>query len=360
MSQTSPLAPNEPAILGQAVEVLAAVALGTLGSTDPPDPVAELPGLLEDLELGQVGDVGDVLQLQAVAEVGPVVAEPLHRVVVVEPRQRERELLAAELPGHGGDQDLHRGHDVLVLDERHLDVELGELRLAVGAQVLVAEAAGDLEVAVEAGDHQELLVELGRLRQGVEMPGVDPAGDQEVAGTLGRAAAQDGRLDLEEVLLAHDVAHELAKAVAEDEDPLHVGPAEVEVAILQAQLLVGLGPVHLEGRRGRGVVEHQLGGPDLDRAGLELGVLLAGKPGGDDPLDPDHVLVAELARSGLQLGAGVGLEDDLGDPVAVAQVDEDQPAEIAPGVHPAVEHNGLPDMVLRQFAAGMSPFQQHV
>ena len=95
-----------------------------------------------------------------------------------------------------------RRHDVLVLDERHLDVELGELGLAVGAQVLVAEAAGDLEVAVEAGDHQELLVELGRLRQGVEVPGVDPAGDQEVAGALGRAAAQDGRLDLEEALLA--------------------------------------------------------------------------------------------------------------------------------------------------------------
>ena len=36
------------------------------------------------------------------------------------------------------------------LDEAHLQVELGELGLAVGAQVLVAEAAHDLEVAVEA------------------------------------------------------------------------------------------------------------------------------------------------------------------------------------------------------------------
>ena len=280
--------------------------------------------------------------------------------MVLESRERKCELLAAELPGHGGDEELHRGQDVLVLDERHLDVELGELRLAVGSQVLVAEAAGDLEVAVEARDHQQLLVELGRLRQGVEMPGVHPAGDQEVTGTLGSAAAQDGRLDLEEALLAQDVAHELAKAVADDEDPLHVGPAEVKEAILQPQLLVGLGPVHLEGRRGRGVVEHQLGGPDLDRAGLELEVLLAGKPVGDDPLDPDHVLITEVARSGLQRGAGVGLEDHLGDPVAVAQVDEDQPAEIAPGVHPAVEHNGMPDMILRQISAGVSPFQQHV
>ena len=35
-------------------------------------------------------------------------------------------------------------------DEAHLEVELGELGLAVAAQVLVAEAARDLEVAVHA------------------------------------------------------------------------------------------------------------------------------------------------------------------------------------------------------------------
>ena len=56
------------------------------------------------------------------------------------------------------------------IDERHFQVQLRELRLAVGPQVLVAEAAGDLHVAVVAGDHQDLLVKLRRLRQGVELP----------------------------------------------------------------------------------------------------------------------------------------------------------------------------------------------
>ena len=55
------------------------------------------------------------------------------------------------------------------LDERGLDIELGEFRLAVGAQVFVAEAFGDLEVAVEAGDHQQLLEQLRRLRQREEL-----------------------------------------------------------------------------------------------------------------------------------------------------------------------------------------------
>ena len=41
------------------------------------------------------------------------------------------------------------GHDVVGVGEAHLDVELHELELAVGAQVLVAQAARDLVVAVE-------------------------------------------------------------------------------------------------------------------------------------------------------------------------------------------------------------------
>jgi len=45
------------------------------------------------------------------------------------------------------------------------EVDLREFRLTVGAKVFVAEALDDLIVAVEAGDHQELLEELRRLRQ---------------------------------------------------------------------------------------------------------------------------------------------------------------------------------------------------
>ena len=41
--------------------------------------------------------------------------------------------LAGELLRQGGDQGFHRVHDVLVLDERHLDIELAEFGLAVGA-----------------------------------------------------------------------------------------------------------------------------------------------------------------------------------------------------------------------------------
>ena len=105
----------------------------------------------------------------------------------------------------------------MVVDERHLDVELGEFRLPVGAKVFVAEAAGDLEIAVEAGDHQELLVELGRLGQGVEMPGMKRLATRKSRAPFGCAAAQDRRFDLEETHVRHRPPHELREPVAEDE-----------------------------------------------------------------------------------------------------------------------------------------------
>ena len=53
------------------------------------------------------------------------------------------------------------------LDEGRLDVELGELELAVGPEVLVPQAPGDLVVPVHAGHHEELLGQLRALGQDV-------------------------------------------------------------------------------------------------------------------------------------------------------------------------------------------------
>ena len=59
--------------------------------------------------------------------------------------------------------------DVVLVDERHLDVDLGELRLAIDAQVFIAEAFDDLEIPIEAGHHVQLFEELRRLSEGEEL-----------------------------------------------------------------------------------------------------------------------------------------------------------------------------------------------
>ena len=62
-------------------------------------------------------------------------------------------------------------HHVVGIGEAHLGVELHELELAIGAQVLVAQTARDLVVAIEAADHQQLLEQLRALRERVERAG---------------------------------------------------------------------------------------------------------------------------------------------------------------------------------------------
>ncbi len=163
-------------------------------------------GCLEDAELGAGEVAGQVGELDAEAQVGLVRAEPRHRVGVGHPGQRQRDLVAGDLAPQGRDDRLADADDVLAGDEGHLQVDLGELRLPVLAEVLVAEAAGELVVALKAADHEELLEQLRRLRQGVPVARAQPDGDEEVAGAFRRGPGQVRRLDVHEPVVAHHVA----------------------------------------------------------------------------------------------------------------------------------------------------------
>jgi hypothetical protein len=111
-------------------------------------------------------------------------------------------------------------------------------KLAIGAQIFVAEAASDLEVAVEAGDHQDLFEDLRRLRQRVEFAGMHAAGNQKIARAFGRGFGQNRRFDLEKALLAEALADRQRNFVAQAEVVLHLGPAQVHVAVLEPHFLV--------------------------------------------------------------------------------------------------------------------------
>ena len=85
---------------------------------------------------------------------------------------------------------------------------------------------------------------------------------------------------------------------------LQLGAAEVEVAVLEADLFVGDGRVvgDGEGRGFRVVEEQQLGGDDFDLAGGHVGVFeafaaLADAAGGGDDV---------LGAGGFGLGVGLG------------------------------------------------------
>ena len=246
------------------------------------------------------------------------------------------QLHAAHLLEQMAGQVLEDLEHVLLLYERHLAVNLRELRLAVGTQVFVAEALGYLEVTVETAHHQQLLQCLRALRQGIELAGVHARRHHEVAGTLGRRADEDRRLHLDEVAAVKEVADEDGHPVAQLQVLAHGRTAQVQVAVLHADVVAAVGLI-LDGEGGReALAEHvQLRYQYLDVARGHLRVLRLALA------HLAHGLYAELAsqlvrtlteRSVLRL-----VEHQLCNTIAVAQVDERHAAHLARALNPSGE-----------------------
>lgn len=184
-----------------------------------------------------------VLHGEVDAQVGLIRAVGLHRVTIGDAAEGRlgRNVVLAVLGEDRREHVLEHGKDVVLRGEGHLHVELVELAgAAVTAGVLVAEARGDLEIAVEARRHEQLLELLRRLRQRVELAGVLARGHEIVARALRTGGREDGRRDLEEAVRGHGGAQRGHHLATEDDVFLHGGVAQVEIAVLQAQRLVGV------------------------------------------------------------------------------------------------------------------------
>ncbi len=91
---------------------------------------------------------------------------------------------------------------------------------------------------------------------------------------------------------------------------------------------------------------------NLDVAGRHLRVGGALRALADEAIDPDNVLVAEVAGGVVGVPGDLGVEDDLGDAEAVAQIDEDQAAKVTTAVDPALQRHLLAGVVEPELAAG--------
>ncbi len=303
---------------------------------------------LEGAELGRFEALAHVEELEAEARVGLVDAEPVHRLL---PRHTPER--GCTLAPHGRDRALHRlrdgGHHVVGVGEAHLHVVLHELELAIGARVLVAQASGDLEVPVEASDHQQLLEQLRALRQGVERTGLEPRRHHEVARSLRRGRDQHRRLDLDELLLGHRVPHGVVHHRPHAEVALHAVAPEVEIPVLEPERLVGLDALERDRRR-LGRVEHfqpRRGNLDLPRCQLRVDGSL--RTVTHDAVDPDHILGAQLVR--VRPVGSVRVDDDLHDAGGVAHVEEHDAAVVTTTRHPAAHADLLVDVLGAQIAA---------
>jgi hypothetical protein len=200
---------------------------------------------------------------------------------------------------------------------------------------------GDLEVALEARDHQQLLELLRALRQGVDRARLLARGDDEITRPLGCRLDEQWRLDLEEAVGVMHVGDRAQQARPQCQALAHRLAPEVEIAVLEAEALVDLG-VRLVDRKGRGLrfrQDAQVARPQLDLARRELRILGTRQAAGDLTLHAHRELRPKPARGRVHLRPLRPVDDDLGDPLAVADVEEDQLAEVAPPVDPARQAN---------------------
>ena len=182
--------------------------------------------------------LGHVLHLDGVSQVRLISAVLSHGLVEGDAWEDLGNRLAlGELGKDALEDRLHRLEHVVLLDETHLDVELIELAgQAVGARVLVAETRRDLKIAIEARHHDELLVLLRRLGQGVEVALMNAARYQEVASTFRRRRGQDRCRELEKAGGRHFIANGTGNRDAAHDVVVQRVPAQIQEAVLQAQV----------------------------------------------------------------------------------------------------------------------------
>ena len=246
--------------------------------------------------------------------------------------------------------------NIFHIDERHLDVELGEFRLAVGAKVFVAEAARHLNVTVVARDHEKLLIELRRLRQRVERALSNAARNEIVARAFGRALAKNRRFDFEEPVLVEIIAQRLRNAVAKRENALHLRTPKVDIAVFQAHLFGRNFRRRREERDRLGPVQNdELRRFDFNFARRHIAINESFGPREHFAFDLNDVFVMERLDELKELWIAVGdVKDRLRLAVTVANIDKENAAMIARGIDPSAQRNRFSDVRRAQFAACFS------
>jgi len=232
--------------------------------------------------------------------------------------------------------------NALGLRIRHLQIDLGELRLAVGAQVFVAEATHNLKVLVESRDHQDLLEHLRRLRQGIERSRLHAAGYQIIACALRRRSGHEWRFDFEEPLPRKIVADCLGHLVPRLNVELHHIAAQVNVAVLQPGLFVGQRCIRRqEWRQLRLVQNAQLFRHQFHFARGHVRIDGAGIAQPHSAGHGDNVFVAQRSSLFVDRRVAIGIDHNLGHARAVPQIQEEQAPVVAALVHPPHEHGLL-------------------
>ena len=303
----------------------------------------------------------DILAGQVNAQVGLVRAIALHGLQVWNPPEgRGGGHGIRAILGKDGRQDIlqHR-KNIFLGSKGHFHIQLIEFAgAAVPTGILVPKAGSNLEIVVKAGSHQQLLELLRRLGQRVEHAGMLPGRHQVIAGTLGRRGRQNGRGNLQEIMIGHGAAQRGNHLAAQDDVFLHLRIAQIQIAVLQPQGLIGFpAVVNLERQRVIPAAAQYFNGIryHFHLTGGHIGVFAGALP--HRSVNAQHAL---LIQSGHLLQHCFGFQHHLRGTIEVPQHQKSQAAANLPQVfHPTAELYAFSRIAPAKLSAGMGPILYH-
>src|SRR5207248_2170199 len=220
------------------------------------------------------------------------------------------------------------------------------LRLPISAQIFVPKTFRDLKIFFDAGNLKELLVLLGRLGQRVKFSRHQSARDQEIARAFRRALGQNRRLDFEITLRIEKIARRFRSTVTNAQIARELRPAQIVIAIGQAQIFVVNLGVHRKWQIIRAIQNSQLSGNQFDVASGKFRIFRSRNARRDFAENLNHVFAPQSVSFFGQRGIFLGTENDLRQAFAVAQIDKNDAAVIARNMDPTGKSGVLTDVDL--------------
>jgi len=191
---------------------------------------------------------------------------------------------------------------------------LHEFELAIGTEVLVAEAPGDLVIPIDPTNHAQLLEQLGALRKRVERAGRQSTRHDKIPSTFWRRCNEHWGFDLDETLIVHRPTKRTVDFGANSQIALHALGTKVNVTMSETHHFVDLNTiVQLERRWFRDVENLDVTIADLDFTSRHVVVGCAIRTLTNCAGDSDHIFRTEI---------GSTIDDALDETSVIPKIDE--------------------------------------
>ena len=297
-----------------------------------------------------LNEVRDITELEAEAHIRLIGAETAHCFCVCEAENWCFNVNATEFLENLLDEAFLDSHDVFHIYEGHFKVNLCEFWLTVSTEVFVTEAACNLHIAVNTGEHKHLLVLLWGLWESVECAWMYTGRNEVVSCAFWCGLCEHWCFDFPEALLCKVVTCYLSCLMADFHNSLERWAAKVEITILETEHFVCIDViVYFEWRCFSLCENCEVFSKDFNLTCWDVRV--DGRTHTDCTFDSYNPFHTHFFSAESESSVNSFVEYALYDTCAVAQVCEDKAAEVTVTTYPAINGDFFTDILLAECAA---------